>query len=845
MILCVLVAFMNFANLTFAAAELSTDQKANVLNKLTILQGDGIDYNLKGPLKRSEASTFIVRIMGKEGEVKSNTPKYSNTPFSDVKPDDWFAPYVGYCVEQNIINGFPDGSYRPGESVSEKAFLKLVLGSLGYREGTDFTWDNVYNVAYTIGLITGSNQHQTEDNTQYTRADVVNALYYALTKPFKGTNKTIIQTLIADKIVSRSAALELGLVKDSIQTTIQTAISTSSTSIGLKLNEAIEKITSDNVQVYETGNKANKLSVSITQQSGSELILSTSEQKPDQAYTVELVNVVDTEGNPSASLTASFQGYLPPKVDSVSVVNETKLSLTFNKGVSKIKAESIKIYETGKQTNTLPATIDSQTDKTLVLKTGLQKQDQNYTIELSGLEEKDEAPLSIMATFVGFKIPEVKSDLFKISKVVPVSKNIINVYFTQRVNSNGALPFFYEVLKDNVSFVKGNFTNMSVKTLSQNDNVISILLKGDSIAAIGTYTLKVSGEMTGLYGVNLNDGLGDSAVFAANAAENENLNVAGLSPVNPRTLRLDFNKDIDLQSAQQMNNYLITTANNVPIPVVKVTPSADNRGRSLLLTIAGTFDKGMNYDLTIKNISDSFNQIILPETKLPFTGQGMPETKSLQIINVTPIDSSTIQVYFDRVLDSQSATTNALYSIVGVTNSSFSSYVQSVYFDPNQPYAVKVYLPSGTDISASQSYKLRVSNQMLDEVGNPSASQAEYTFSGSSDSNTKPLIYEAKIIGKDTVLVKTNKGLSPSSPSNNSANNYWLESKDNNNTTTTKSAISVGFIDVNTVVLKFDPLDYSKSYTLKFNSLTDFSLQYVRTASDGFTSIGVTAIKNQ
>ena len=66
-------------------AETILDGKAAALNKLNILQGDGVNFNLNGQLKRSEAITFIVRIMGKEDLVKASISEYSKPTFSDVK----------------------------------------------------------------------------------------------------------------------------------------------------------------------------------------------------------------------------------------------------------------------------------------------------------------------------------------------------------------------------------------------------------------------------------------------------------------------------------------------------------------------------------------------------------------------------------------------------------------------------------------------------------------------------------------------------------------------------------------------------------------------------------------
>jgi hypothetical protein len=127
-------------------AKSDIEAKADILNKLSILKGSGDDYNLDGQLRRSEASAFIVRLLGKENFVLQNKEKYAQTSFPDVSYSDWFAAYVGYCVDQGIITGYVDGYFKPNDNISEKSFLKMVLCALGYKYVEDFTWTRCVSV---------------------------------------------------------------------------------------------------------------------------------------------------------------------------------------------------------------------------------------------------------------------------------------------------------------------------------------------------------------------------------------------------------------------------------------------------------------------------------------------------------------------------------------------------------------------------------------------------------------------------------------------------------------------------------------------------------------------------
>ena len=78
-------------------------------------------------------------------------------PYSDVPTTNTFAGYIAYCAKEGIISGYADGTFRPAASLSGYAFMKMLLGALGYdatTEGyTGNNWSiNVAKRALNIGL---------------------------------------------------------------------------------------------------------------------------------------------------------------------------------------------------------------------------------------------------------------------------------------------------------------------------------------------------------------------------------------------------------------------------------------------------------------------------------------------------------------------------------------------------------------------------------------------------------------------------------------------------------------------------------------------------------------------
>jgi polyhydroxybutyrate depolymerase len=62
--------------------------------------------------------------------------------FSDVNPDAWFAPYVCSAKTRGIIKGYPDGTFKPDEAVNFAEAIKMILHAYGQdvTEGTGKDW---------------------------------------------------------------------------------------------------------------------------------------------------------------------------------------------------------------------------------------------------------------------------------------------------------------------------------------------------------------------------------------------------------------------------------------------------------------------------------------------------------------------------------------------------------------------------------------------------------------------------------------------------------------------------------------------------------------------------------
>lgn len=58
--------------------------------------------------------------------------------FPDVR-EEWFAPYVCYAKVQNWISGYPDGTFKPNQEVNKAEAIKMLIGSQGYNVPTNIS----------------------------------------------------------------------------------------------------------------------------------------------------------------------------------------------------------------------------------------------------------------------------------------------------------------------------------------------------------------------------------------------------------------------------------------------------------------------------------------------------------------------------------------------------------------------------------------------------------------------------------------------------------------------------------------------------------------------------------
>ena len=138
---------------------LTYDEAVAVMSEIGVIDGytDGT-FKPQNGLTRGAAAKIICNMI--LGPTTAAALRADTAPFKDVAVDNQYAGYIAYCVQQGITSGYTDGTYRPAAPLTNFAFMKMLLGALGYDQNTEGyvgnNWSvNVAKRALSIGLNAG------------------------------------------------------------------------------------------------------------------------------------------------------------------------------------------------------------------------------------------------------------------------------------------------------------------------------------------------------------------------------------------------------------------------------------------------------------------------------------------------------------------------------------------------------------------------------------------------------------------------------------------------------------------------------------------------------------------
>lgn len=109
----------------------------NYVKSRAIVSGysDGT-YKPDKTINRAEFTKIVIEAQFDKAEIDACV----ETDFSDVSSDQWFAKYICVAKKNNIIEGYPNGTFKPAQNISFVEAAKIIVTSFGYPVSTDAIW---------------------------------------------------------------------------------------------------------------------------------------------------------------------------------------------------------------------------------------------------------------------------------------------------------------------------------------------------------------------------------------------------------------------------------------------------------------------------------------------------------------------------------------------------------------------------------------------------------------------------------------------------------------------------------------------------------------------------------
>ncbi len=123
----------------------------NYLKNFKVLEGRPDGFYPLEPITRAEATKIIVLITGK-GDL---APLLKGAPsFPDVTTSHWASGYIAVAKNLGIVNGFPDGTFRPESLVTYAEYAKMLVEAAGLAPTAGLAWPaNYVDAASKAGVL--------------------------------------------------------------------------------------------------------------------------------------------------------------------------------------------------------------------------------------------------------------------------------------------------------------------------------------------------------------------------------------------------------------------------------------------------------------------------------------------------------------------------------------------------------------------------------------------------------------------------------------------------------------------------------------------------------------------
>lgn len=640
-----------------AYGDTDISHEGRICRDLGILKGNTgvVDsaYLLTQP-SRLQAAVMFLRLKGLEQDALSYT---GGKNFKDAGAVAWKEGrnVLSYLKDHPGLGWIGDGvNFLPYNLIDSKAYYKVLLESLGYKQKIDgdgdFDWSSVLAFAEEKGL------KKVAGIKSFTVDSLAIATVEALNTKMKSSGKKLIEYLVEIGDVDRRDAEALDLYSGSIDGEVKAVRAISNSKVEVVFEEPVSSGAEDD-DLYTIKQLEIK---GASMKNESAVIINTSAMNEGSTYTL----VFD---NKSYSFKGLKKDSYAPKLIAAECKDTDLVELTFDRVLDNVTAQNTDIYSI-EGVSIKSAELDGTNTKVRLITSGIQA-GHSYDLKIKGIKNGDGvAAKSIIKRFAGRKDTTAP----KLSKLTVLN----NVKLLLEFSDSNGLDKATAQRVDNYRITSnaGSLDVESVAVKDRDDDGLwdAVELVTDSQDAGREYTLIIE--------VIADDSiLGNKTTretkreFRGKSADKSGPTV-GRNPiaVTNTLVEIEFEDSnaLDIESACDIDNYEIEGGLEVIQARIK---DKDNlysaEGRTVLL-ITSEMEKSESYTLEISGIQDEFGNDMRTSSSSgskKYRFRGLAEDRTPPYITfVECIDSKTIELNFDNLLDEESAETITNYRVDGL-----------------------------------------------------------------------------------------------------------------------------------------------------------------------------------
>lgn len=427
--------------------------------------------------------------------------------------------------------------------------------------------------------------------------------------------------------------------------------------------------------------------------------------------TVKVTNVTDFAGNVVSSSynTASFivPDTSPPYLVAVQALGARLVQVRFNEEILDSTAVIADNYEISRVGTTSPIPITAavlQPDRRFVqLSLGADLTlEVEYLLQTENIQDRhgNTMPEAASMVFVWYDVyPPVPLS------AAPLSRTLVRVVFNEQLDEPSAeTEANYRMFETSNSV---NYLPVSNAELETGADAVRLSLGAPMKLDLG-YTIRVQ------YVKDLKGNAITTATVATSYPDTFPPVMTGATPASATTIELAFDEPIARSSAEDESNYLLfETANPshvIGIAAAALMPDSSRVGLALAADLAA----GTNYTISVSNLMDRAENVILPGTSLAFT---FTDATPPALLSAYASVNTAVLARFSEKLDNVTAQNPANYLAYETANPGATISVSNAALQSDSAY---VLLTLGGTLQPEIAYSLAATG-VTDRAGNPVA----------------------------------------------------------------------------------------------------------------------------